>query len=229
MGNEGNTPSGLARSSEQRPQRRHARANRVAIVESAIVALASDPDASMEEVAKAAGVVRRTVYAHFPSRADLMEGIAQEAFSELMAAAEQALVDWSDPASTMAELSLRIWPVGDRFRLLLSSARNEIGDDRIHALLGPMRSLISGIVARGQEVGVFSDYLPADLLVTTGEALTMGHLEQANRGLVNDQGETCAITGLVLLGITPERSGEVVARAAARLSVNTAGTTDRER
>lgn len=212
-----------------RPRRRHARANRVAIVEAAIVALAADPDASMEDVAKAAGVVRRTVYAHFPSRADLMEGIAQEAFSELMAAADQMNVDESDPATTMAEFTLRIWPVGDRFRLLLSSARNEIGDNRIHALLEPMRRLISGIVAHGQALGVFSDYLPADLLVSTGEALTIGHLEQANRGLVNDRGETCAITGLVLLGLTPERAGEVTAHVASRLSVNTAGAVGGER
>mgnify|MGYP000529473317 CR=1 FL=1 len=41
----------------------------------AITAFAADPDASMDDVAKAAGVVRRTVYAHFDSREALINGI----------------------------------------------------------------------------------------------------------------------------------------------------------
>ena len=59
-----------------RPRRSQARANRSRIIEAAIGAFAADPDASMDDVARAAGVVRRTVYGHFPNRDALVEGIA---------------------------------------------------------------------------------------------------------------------------------------------------------
>jgi AcrR family transcriptional regulator len=45
-----------------------AAANRRHILAVATRELARDPDASMDDVARAAGVVRRTVYGHFPSR-----------------------------------------------------------------------------------------------------------------------------------------------------------------
>lgn len=228
MGREVVSVTPLPRANDK-PQRRHARANRAAIVEAAIGALAANPDASMAEVAQAAGVVRRTVYAHFASRRELMEGIADEAFSELMAAAQQGAEVPRDPAAAMAELTLRIWPVGDRFRLLLSSARTEIGEERIHDILEPMRSLIRDMVDRGRNAGVFSAYLPVEVVVATAEALTIGHLEQANRGLITDRGQTCAITGLVLMGLAPEQARGVVDGAADRLSVNSVGGRGSER
>lgn len=212
----------IGRPKEVTPKRRHARANRVAIVEAAIVALAADPDASMAEVARAAGVVRRTVYAHFPSRQDLLEGIAEEAFAELMAVSGQG-DETRDPAEALAELTLQIWPVGDRFRLLLSVARKEIGDTRIHHMLEPMRAVLGDIVQRGQDNGTFSTYLPVEVLVATAEAVTLGQLEQANRGLITDRGQTCAVTGLVLMGLPPERAHVVVDRVVDRLSENSVG------
>lgn len=62
----GTVVSGTAESGG-RQRRSQAAANRNRIIEAAITAFAADPDASMDDVAKAAGVVRRTVYAHFDS------------------------------------------------------------------------------------------------------------------------------------------------------------------
>lgn len=213
----------MGRPKSEKPQRRHARANRAAIMEAAIVALAENPDASMAEVAQAAGVVRRTVYAHFASRSELLEGIAEEAFAELLAAAQQGTETTDDPSAALAELTLRIWPVGDRFRMLLSSARKEFGDDRLHEILEPMRSLLRDMVERGRDSGSFSTYLPVDVLVSTAESVTIGHLEQANRGLIDDRGQTCAVTSLVLMGVTPEHARRIVDCAANRLCENSVG------
>jgi len=52
------------------PRRRRSDADRSvqAILAAALEALAGDPDASMAEIARRAGVVRATIYAHLPTR-----------------------------------------------------------------------------------------------------------------------------------------------------------------
>ena len=62
-------------------RRRRADADRSiqAIRQAALEALASDPDASMAEIARRAGVVRATIYAHFPTRESLLDAVMEHA------------------------------------------------------------------------------------------------------------------------------------------------------
>ncbi|NGP09200.1 TetR/AcrR family transcriptional regulator [Rhodococcus sp. 14C212] len=194
-----------------RGPRRRTSGNRARILEAAMGCFAADPDASMDDVAQAAGVVRRTVYAHFPNREALVDGIAEEAAAALAAAVDRP--DPEEPDLALAGAALMTWPVGDRFRVLLSFARKEVGDERIGELIAPLRARTLAIVERGCRSGVFSAYLPAVVLVGMLEGLTMATLEQANIGVVHDAGETVALAALVLVGVPPERAVDVVQRA----------------
>lgn len=200
------------------PLRSQARANRARILEAAITAFAADPDASMDDVARAAGVVRRTVYSHFPSREALIEGLVAEASTAITDSLASGPPVPDVPELAVAVLGLRTWPVGDRFRILLSFARRELGEERIHDLLEPLRATSVDNVERGQRAGVFSTYLEPTLVVAMYESMTMALLEQANRGVVVDRGETFATAALVLLGLSPERAAEVVEQAAGLLA-----------
>ena len=162
MTHSGTVVSGTAESGG-RQRRSQAAANRNRIIEAAITAFAADPDASMDDVAKAAGVVRRTVYAHFESREALINGIVDEASTDLVAALSQAGKPPERPDLATAVLALLSWPVGDRFRMLLSFARKELGEQRILDLMEPARAVSISVVERGQREGIFSTYLPAEL------------------------------------------------------------------
>lgn len=185
--------------------------NRRRILDAAMESFAADPDASMDDVARAAGVVRRTVYAHFPNRDALVDGIAADAAAELAAAVDLAEPD--DPDVALAVGALRTWPVGDRYRLLLSFARKEVGEQCIADLVAPLRTRTLDLVERGRAGGIFSDYLPSVVLIGMMEGLTMATLEQANLGLVRDSGESIALGVLVLAGVSPERAVRVVEQA----------------
>lgn len=198
-----------------RRRRSEARANRTRIIDAAIGAFAVDPDASMDDVARAAGVVRRTVYAHFPSREALVEGIADEASAAIVASfgADSPRPDRPDLAvAVLAQLS---WPVGDRFRMLLTFARKELGEQRVLDLMEPARAPTVALVEQGQRDGTFSSYLPAGVLVAMTEAVAITLLDQANKGGVRDSGESFGVVSLVLLGVSPERAAAVVDEARA--------------
>ena len=60
-----------------RRQRSDARQSIAAVIDAAIRTLGDRPDASMDEIARAAGVTRQTVYAHFPSRDALIDAVVE--------------------------------------------------------------------------------------------------------------------------------------------------------
>jgi AcrR family transcriptional regulator len=67
-----------------RPRRADARRNYGQLVEQARVAFAeSGVDASLDEIARRAGVASGTLYRHFPTRLDLVEAVLSEQIAEL--------------------------------------------------------------------------------------------------------------------------------------------------
>jgi AcrR family transcriptional regulator len=69
----------------RRRQRSDARQSIAAVIDAAIRTLGDRPDASVDEIARAAGVSRQTVYAHFPSRDALIDAVIEQASSEFTA------------------------------------------------------------------------------------------------------------------------------------------------
>jgi AcrR family transcriptional regulator len=75
------------------PQRADARRNRVRLLETAHALFAErGTDASLEEVARRAGVAIGTLYRHFPTRDDLLVGLCERSLLELADEADARLV-----------------------------------------------------------------------------------------------------------------------------------------
>lgn len=140
------------------PQRRNARSNRARILDTARHELGRNPNITMEELARAAGVVRRTLFGHFPGREALLEALADEASAALQEAAGDA-VGLDEPAErALARLFLAMWPVEDRYRMLLALARRYWGAERVAGILAPIRDAATDILERGQREGVFHSH-----------------------------------------------------------------------
>ena len=75
----------------EEPLRADARANRDRILDVARDALAADPSASLNSIAKAAGVGAGTLYRHFPSRESLVLGVYRKEIDTLVALAPTLL------------------------------------------------------------------------------------------------------------------------------------------
>ena len=89
-----------------------------AIVEAAIRLLNSNVDATMSEVARAAGVGRATLHRHFRTKADLLRAVGACCIEE-MNAAVRAVDDAGMPASDRLYAMLRtVIPLGDRYAFL---------------------------------------------------------------------------------------------------------------
>ncbi|WP_369034985.1 TetR/AcrR family transcriptional regulator [Streptomyces adonidis] len=201
------------------PQRSNARSNRARILATARQELGRNPDITLEELARASGVVRRTLFGHFPGRAALLDALAEEA-AEALQAAVAVGAGATEPADrALAHFSLSLWPVGDRYRMLLALARRDLGMDRVAGILEPARVRVTAIVKRGQRDGVFHSHLPAPVLSAGLEAMTVALLQEVNTGALQDDGTRVAVTTLVAAGVPEQRARIVVDDVAAAQDV----------
>jgi AcrR family transcriptional regulator len=195
------------------PQRSHARANRARILAAAREQLSADPDASLEEIARAAGVVRRTLYEHFPKREALVDALAAEASDSLRDAFTAARRPGADPATALARLILAAWAVGDHYRMLISLARRRLGEDRLRDILAPARAEATAILDRGQRDGTFASHLPAPVLALATESVALAILEAQSAPepeWSDPAGEAAATAVLIAAGTGPAAASRTV-------------------
>ncbi|MFI1048902.1 TetR/AcrR family transcriptional regulator [Streptomyces griseoruber] len=192
------------------PQRRNSRSNRARILATARRELGRNPDVTLEELARASGVVRRTLFGHFPGRAALLEALAEEASETLRGVLEIARRPEEPAERALAHFVRCIWPVGDRYRLLLALARRDLGMERVAEILAPARDEVTSILERGRRDGVFPTPLPPAVLSAALEAMHLALLEQVNTGALEDDGTRTAVVTLIAAGVQAERAGAVV-------------------
>ncbi|OIJ90240.1 hypothetical protein BIV25_32295 [Streptomyces sp. MUSC 14] len=189
-------------------------ANRRRILDVALAELLRDPDASMDQIARAAGVVRRTVYGHFPSREALISTLVDEAVAALADADAGARKEVADPAEAVARSVLAIWEIADRYRLLVALAQRTVTVQGIRERLAPLRANKVRLLERGLDKGVFSSPLPAPALAYVHEQLLFAVMEAVNDGLLTaaEAGRSATVTVLTAAGVPAAAAGELVAR-----------------
>ncbi|MBF6296733.1 TetR/AcrR family transcriptional regulator [Nocardia amamiensis] len=192
-----------------------AQANRRRILDVAASELARNPSASMEEIAAAAGVVRRTLYGHFPTREALIDGILDLA-SEDIAHTLRPLDPDEPVAVTSARCTIALWRVGDKYRLLLKLTETNL-DARIDQRLAPVHDHGTAMFRHGQQLGVYSSHLPAEVISRALAGLVLALLEARNdETWTEPEPEVAAARAcLIALGVAPSEAEEIARTAAA--------------
>lgn len=168
------TMSKLAAPGEaQRRRRADAERNVLAILDAAGRVLGERPDASMDDIAKAAGTSRQTVYAHFPSRDALLAALLAQVTERVLDAIDAADIDTGPAADALVrflEISWRAFD-GNPFLLHLTSQSKSPEEelDQHAPVLGPLEELIR----RGQRTGEFDPTLPVTWLLSA--TIGLGH------------------------------------------------------
>src|SRR4051794_7092261 len=94
----------------ERPRRRADAERSIArILDAAVDALGANADASMAEIARRAGVVRATIYVHFPTREVLLEAVTDRALEEARMAIDAAEPDRGDPDAALGRVVQSTW------------------------------------------------------------------------------------------------------------------------
>jgi AcrR family transcriptional regulator len=184
---------------DPRPRRLRADAarNRARVLDAAQeVFAARGPDASLEEIARRAGVGIGTLYRHFPTREDLVEAAFQERLDALQARAEELLTA-DDPAEALAT-----WL---REQLVHARSCQGLGAEAMLAMLAhraeqptaceAMRRAGSALLDRARDAGAVRSGVDIDDLVRMVQAVSLAAEES------DDPGTSERLFGLVLDGL----------------------------
>jgi AcrR family transcriptional regulator len=152
-------------------KRADAQANYDRILGVALAALAADPDASLNSIAKTAGVGAGTLYRHFPTRDHLVVAAYRHEVQELVDAAYSPWVAELEPVA-----ALRTWfdrmaqygmtKTGLKGALEAATTTVPLARDEIHDAL---MDAIAHLLGRGQQAGLLrADLTAEDVLLAVG-------------------------------------------------------------
>ncbi|MFC5184188.1 TetR/AcrR family transcriptional regulator [Actinomadura harenae] len=164
-------------------RRADAERNIAAILDAAADLLARAPDVGVGDIAKAAGVGRVTVYAHFPSREDLVRAVVARAIEESMTAVAAAADDTTDAdhaadaddtvdaEEAFARLIRESWPTLGRYGRLHEAALRALPAEEVRGHHERPMDAVRALIERGRSTGAFRTDLDTGWLVTTVYAL----------------------------------------------------------
>jgi AcrR family transcriptional regulator len=178
------------------PRRSDGKSSAAAVLEAATGVLNERPDASLDDIAGAAGVSRQTVYAHFGSRQALLEEVTARVMGETLTALRAARLDAGPPAAALARLLDVAWQVTARYPLLfrLPATGPGAGTARHQAIAG----LLEDLIRRGQAAGDFDPELSPRWLLAGTLALENAASEQVRAGRMQPDEAAAALRRSVL-------------------------------
>lgn len=171
-----------------RAPRRDATENRAALLDAAKTCLQQDPDASIETIAAAAGLSRRAVYGHFPSRDDLVREVVTAGAARIAAAMPTASdLQELPPAARLAAIAVTLWTEVSHVRSMARVAVRSPFAEPVAEVFAPLRSQVRQACALGIADGAMRDDVDPETLGRLVEGACIAVLDEATRSGTSDE------------------------------------------
>jgi AcrR family transcriptional regulator len=178
-------PTSKQTGERRRTRRADAERSVAAILDAATESLAVDPDATMADIAHRAGVVRATIYVHFPTREALIAAVTDRAIAESTDALEAAHLERGEPDEALTRALTVSWRTLARYHPLVQ-INTRLAPEELHALHQPVLRLIRPLLKRGKEAGVFNGELPIDWMLVVILELIHAASRSVSTGALTD-------------------------------------------
>jgi TetR/AcrR family transcriptional repressor of mexCD-oprJ operon len=190
-----------------RPRRRADAERSIArILDAAVGALAEDQDASMSEIARRAGVVRATIYVHFPTREALLDAVTERAFGEMAAVIALAEPDRGDATDALARVVGATWRTLGRYHALVAINTGAQSHEELHHRHGFVLGTLLPLIERGQATGEFRSDVPAAWHLSMLMALIHASSAELQARRVPEADAEAAVVATVLGAIARPRA-----------------------
>jgi AcrR family transcriptional regulator len=180
-----------------KPRRADAERSMARILDAAVDALTNDPDASMAEIARRAGVVRATIYVHYPTREALIAAVTERAMDEAHHAIDAAEPQRGDAAEALERVVRTAWRTLGRYHALV-----ELNTRLPHAELRrrhhPVLAALEPLIRRGQRDGAFRADVPTSWHLAMAMALVHAASAESQAGRMPERRTEAALVETVL-------------------------------
>jgi len=190
--------------------RRDAVENRAALLTAARAVLNRDPDASLEAIAAEAGLSRRSVYGHFPTRDDLLREVTALGAARITAALVGTADD--DPVVELALIAARLWSEVDSIQVMAVFAVRGSLRGNIAEALAPLRAMVLFAVDRGQAAGSIRTDIDSRRLARLVEDSLLSVFDEATRSTLStaDGHRLVMLSVLGTLGLDWRSAGQLI-------------------
>ena len=187
-----------------KPMRADAQRNYQRLLSAAMAAFTEQgaDDASLEEIARRAGVGIGTLYRHFPTRGALLEAVYRDQVEALRARAGE-LIESDAPGEALAAWLRALMAFSSTKRSLTSALLATLGKDSDLLSSCSMRICDAAemLLKRAQQAGVARADADARDLIRLVHAVSI-----ATQHAPTDPGQTDRLLGLILDGLRPQPS-----------------------
>jgi AcrR family transcriptional regulator len=184
-------------------KRADARRNIEAIIDAATTLLAVNPDARVQDIAKAAGVGRVTLYGHFDSRTALITEVATRAIAHTEEALRDVDTD-GDPRDAMVRLLAATWHLTHRFGGIVIAAGQVLPPDEMRSAHEGLATRVRALLGRGRDAGRFRADMPVEWQISTIQAVMHAASAAVHRGEITAEEASRLVSDTVLAALTPQ-------------------------
>jgi AcrR family transcriptional regulator len=152
----------------------------------------------MSEIARRAGVVRATIYVHFPTRETLLDAVMEYAVGQVAEATRTAEPQAGEPAEALERVLRATWRQLAQFHGLLAINTARLSAEELHRRHLPVLDQLEPLIKRGQKQGVFRSDLPVSWLLAVTRSIVHTASHEIRSGRIRESEAEATLISTIL-------------------------------